>query len=88
MKITIALLFITLGLVCSTYAAPAPTKAEIQLLGSLFKGVVKLAPHVIWALNNGEAQDYDDDENDELYRLIAVYAYTENLLLWALNLVI
>ena len=65
MKITIALLLITLGLVCSAYAAPASTKAEIQLLGTLFKHVAKSIPHVIGAIGGGEAQDYDDDDDNE-----------------------
>ena len=67
---------------CSAYAAPADVEAqsfknlrqrisdnaEAQFWGSLLKHAVKLAPHVIGALGNGEAreaQDYDDDGDVE-----------------------
>ena len=60
MKITITLLLITLGLVCSAYAAPAPTKAEIQQWWQKFAQAIL---EILGPLG-GEAQDYGDNDND------------------------
>ena len=67
MKITIALLLITLGLVCSAYAAPAPpgTKAEMQSwLDFAYK--VRHALDSLGKFPTGEAQDYDDDNDAKM----------------------
>ena len=65
MKVTITLLFITMGLMCSTYAAPAPTKAEIQLISSLLADIVKTVPKIIKVIKDGGAQDYDVNNTEK-----------------------
>ena len=61
--------------ICGTSTAPEPTEddndgddAEAQFWGALLRGGLRLAPHVIGALGNGEARearDYEDDGDAE-----------------------
>lgn len=58
------------ALVATTYAAPARSninQAEAQFWGTLLKGALKLAPHIIRGISGGvEVQDSNDgDENDD-----------------------
>ena len=67
MKILICL-FLCALVVATTYAAPARSnknQAEAQFWGSLLKGALKLAPHIIREINGGvEVQDNDDTDDD------------------------
>ena len=66
MKFTITLFFITLGLVCSACAAPAPTKAELKQLWSTFlKGIPKYgSPGIVKVPKVEGALNYNDKDNN------------------------